>query len=138
MKATVEICVEGLRSAIAAGEGEADRIELCENLAVGGVTPSAGGDRGAAKRLDIPVHVLIRPRGGDFRYQRAEIEVMQHDIAGGQDARGASGVVLGLLDPGPEDRSRPDRAGWSKVARPMSVTFHKAFDAARRPVRGPR
>ena len=67
MKVTVEICVEGIASALAAAAGGADRVELCENLAVGGVTPSARGDRGRRERLTIPVHVLIRPRGGDFR-----------------------------------------------------------------------
>ncbi len=62
----VEICVGDIASALAAGSGGADRVELCDNLAVGGTTPSAGTIALACQRLHIPVHVLIRPRGGDF------------------------------------------------------------------------
>lgn len=123
---TVEICVEGLRSALAAGEGGADRVELCEHLAVGGVTPSAGAIEVACRRLEIPVHVLIRPRGGDFVYSDAEHEAMRRDIAVARD-RGASGVVLGILRPdGLIDE--PRNAALIREARPMSVTFHRAFD----------
>ncbi|WP_435007051.1 copper homeostasis protein CutC [Tundrisphaera lichenicola] len=131
MKATVEICVEGIRSAIAAGEGGADRIELCENLAIGGVTPSSG-TIWAAKRTTLPIQVLIRPRGGDFRYHDSEFEVMQRDVEAAR-MLGASGVVLGLLD----SRRRVDRRRTElllKVARPMKVTFHKAFDATVEPL----
>jgi copper homeostasis protein len=80
--------------------------------------------------LDIPVHVLIRPRGGGFVYDRDEIEVMRHDIRFARDFAG--GVVLGLLD----DEGRVHRGRTSELvelARPLSVTFHKAFDAARDP-----
>jgi copper homeostasis protein len=130
MKAIVEACVQGIRSAFAASEGNADRIELCENLAVGGVTPSAGMIMEACLGLDIPVHVLIRPRGGGFVYDRDEIEVMRHDIRFAREFAG--GVVLGLLD----DKLRVHRGRTSELvelARPLSVTFHKAFDAARDP-----
>ncbi|QDV33917.1 copper homeostasis protein CutC [Tautonia plasticadhaerens] len=123
---TVEICVEGLGSALAAGEGGADRVELCEDLAVGGVTPSAGAIEVACRRLAIPVQVLIRPRGGDFDYSEAEFEAMRLDIALARD-RGASGVVLGVLRPdGRVDE--PRNAALIREARPMSVTFHRAFD----------
>jgi copper homeostasis protein len=129
----VEICVEGIASALVAGEGGADRIELCENLAIGGVTPSAGTIAVACRELPLPVHVLIRPRGGDFVYSDAEYEVMMRDVAGAK-LSGASGVVLGLLDPaGAVDIGRTARL--VEAARPMSVTFHRAFDEVRGPFR---
>src|SRR5439155_121955 len=98
----------------------ADRIELCENLAVGVVTPGAGAIAVACRRLAIPVHVLVRPRGGDFLYSTAEFEAMRRDVEVAREA-GAAGVVLGLLD----DRGGVD-AGRTfaliESARPMSVT----------------
>src|SRR5690606_38369535 len=100
--------------------------------AVGGVSPSAGAIAVACRRLAIPVLVLIRPRGGDFAYSDPEIEAMQHDIitAG---ALGASGVVLGVLrTDGAIDEDRT--AGLIAAARPMSVTFHRAFDQVPDPI----
>jgi copper homeostasis protein len=125
----VEICVQGLRSALAAGEGGADRVELCEDLSLGGVTPSAGAVAVACRRLEIPVHVLIRPRGGDFVYGEAEREAMRLDVLSAR-MSGASGVVLGLLNrDGTVDRD--ETARLIDAARPLSVTFHQAFDATR-------
>jgi copper homeostasis protein len=126
MDVVVEICVQGIESALAAQAGGADRVELCEDLAVGGVTPGAGAIAVACRRLIVPVHVLIRPRGGNFIYTEAEFEVMRHDI---QVARslGAAGVVIGLLDPAQAiDRERTARL--IEAAHPLSITFHKAFD----------
>lgn len=126
MVVVVEICVQGLESALAAGRGGADRVELCEDLAVGGVTPSAGTVAVACRRLAVPVHVLIRPRGGDFDYSEAEFEAMRHDVATAR-TLGASGVVLGVLGPdGRVDRGRVARL--VEDARPLGVTFHRAFD----------
>jgi copper homeostasis protein len=123
---TLEICVQGIESALAAGLGGADRIELCEDLAVGGVTPSAGTIAVACRNLSIPVHVLIRPRGGGFTYSDVELEVMERDIAMAK-VLGAAGVVLGVLGPdGTVDRDRTARL--IAAARPLSVTFHKALD----------
>jgi copper homeostasis protein len=131
MTVTVEICVEGLPSALAAGAGGADRVELCENLAIGGVTPSAGAIAVACRELAIPVRVLIRPRAGDFAYTPSEFEAMRHDVATAR-ALGASGVVLGLLTPdGRVDRERTARL--VEAAHPLGVTFHRAFDLARDP-----
>ncbi|RUL85048.1 copper homeostasis protein CutC [Tautonia sociabilis] len=128
----VEICVEGLTDALAAGAGGADRVELCEHLAVGGVTPSAGAIAVACQRLAIPVHVLIRPRGGDFVYSEAEFDAMRLDIAAARDL-GASGVVLGVLRAdGTIDADR--MAALISAARPLSVTFHRAFDATADPI----
>jgi copper homeostasis protein len=130
MRVPVEICVEGLDSALEAMKGGPDRIELCENLAVGGVTPSAGAIS-IATRANIPVHVLIRPRGGDFCYHGLEREAMMRDVESAR-SLGASGVVLGLLDAdGRIDRETTAR--FIEAARPMSVTFHKAFDSTRDP-----
>jgi copper homeostasis protein len=125
---TIEVCAEGLEAALAAGDGGADRVELCSHRDAGGVTPSIGAVAVACDRLAIPVHVLIRPRAGDFAYSLAERDEMRRDIAAAREA-GAAGVVLGVLNP---DGTIDARAVARLVAeaRPLSVTFHKAFDAA--------
>jgi copper homeostasis protein len=119
-------------SALAAEAGGSDRVELCDNLASGGTTPSAGTIAETCRRLSIPVHVLIRPRAGDFVYSETEIAVMRHDIAVAK-ALGAAGVVLGILTP---DRAidRDQTAALIALARPLHVTFHKAFDQTRAPL----
>jgi copper homeostasis protein len=130
-KVLVEICAEGITSALAAGQGGAARVELCENLAVGGVTPGAGSIAVASERLSIPVQVLIRPRRGDFVYSDDELLAMKRDVQAAK-ALGASGVVFGFLTK--EGRVDSERVAWLvELARPMSATFHKAFDAARDP-----
>ncbi len=122
----VEICVPDIESALAAERGGADRIELCADLAVGGVTPSAGAIAVVCRRLAIPVHGLIRTRGGDFTCSEAEFEAMRHDI-GVAKTLGAAGIVSGVLNP--DLTVDQDRMAILVVAaRPMSVTFHKAFD----------
>ena len=122
----VEICVGDLESALQAAEGGADRIELCANLSQGGTTPSAGAIAEACRRLTIPVHVLIRPRAGDFLPSPAELAAMRHDIDTAH-SLGASGVVFGMLR---RDRTidRDATAKLTDLARPLGVTFHKAFD----------
>jgi copper homeostasis protein len=98
---------------------------------VGGVTPGAGAVAVAAERLSIPVHVLIRPRGGDFVYSDDELLAMTRDVQVAK-TLGASGVVLGLLTR--EGRVDLEKVAWLMgAARPMSVTFHKAFDAVINP-----
>jgi copper homeostasis protein len=122
----VEICVGDVASAEAAQAGGADRVELCDSLADGGTTPSAGAIALACRRLSIPVHVLIRPRAGDFVYSELELEVMRHDIEVAK-TLGAAGIVMGVLTPdGLIDREQ--MASLAKLARPLSLTFHKAFD----------
>ena len=126
MPLLLEICVEGLADALEAGRGGADRIELCEHLAVGGVTPSSGAIGEASARSTVPLHVLIRPRGGDFRYDDPERAAMRRDVDVVK-RQGAAGVVIGALtDSGAVDRGF--MADLIARARPLSVTFHRAFD----------
>lgn len=127
MALVVEICVQGTASALVAAEAGADRLELCEDLAVGGVTPSAGAIAVVCESVHIPTHVLIRPRGGDFVPSPDEFRAICRDIAIARDL-GARGVVLGALTrQGSLDRDRT--AELVALVRPMSVTFHRAFDA---------
>jgi copper homeostasis protein len=129
MPIKVEICVGDVESGLAAEAGGAHRVELCDNLSVGGTTPSAGAIAACCQRLSIPVHVLIRPRAGDFVYSDLEMEVMRLDIQAAKDL-GAAGVVLGVLKPDATiDGERT--AELSALARPLAVTFHKAFDQVR-------
>ncbi len=126
---TVEICAGDLESALAAGAGRAHRVELCADLDVGGTTPSAGAIAEACRHLNIPVHVLIRPRAGDFVPSQAELTAMKLDIVTAK-MLGAAGVVFGVLRlDGTIDTDSAARL--VALARPMSVTFHKAFDVAR-------
>jgi copper homeostasis protein len=132
-RVTVEICVSDVVSAIAAQEGGADRVELCDNLAVGGTTCSAGAIAETCRRLSIPVHVLIRPRAGDFVYSKPELAAMRHDIEVAK-ALGAAGIVLGVLTPD-ATIDHDQIAALAALARPLRLTFHKAFDQVRDPLR---
>jgi copper homeostasis protein len=131
MAVTVEICTTSLASALAAQEGGADRVELCGDGAEGGTTPDEATLAAACRSLRIPVHVLIRPRGGDFVYSFEEISAMHQQVEAAK-ALGASGVVIGMLT-AEEKVDLVATAALAAHARPMAVTFHRAFDAVRDP-----
>lgn len=131
MRYQFEVAVDSLESALIAQDCGADRIELCADLGIGGITPSPGMIQLACERLHIPVRVIIRPRRGDFLYTDAEFEVMRRDIEAAKSA-GAQGAVFGvLLKDGQVDCERTGQL--VNAARPLSVTFHRAFDMCRDP-----
>lgn len=129
----LEACVNSAVSAIQAQKGGADRVELCENLHDGGTTPSAGSILIARKNLHIGLYIMIRPRGGDFLYSADEFLIMQEDVRTAKKL-GADGVVFGILLPeGKIDIARMNLL--TRLARPMDVTFHRAFDMTNDPYR---
>ena len=122
----LEICTNSIQSAINAQHAGAHRIELCENLEQGGTTPSYGLLVQARKHLNIKINVLIRPRSGDFLYSELEYQVIQEDIRIAKQL-GADGVVCGILLPnGDVDIARTK--ALVELAKPMSFTFHRAYD----------
>ncbi len=122
----LEVVVDSVAGAIAAEEGGAQRIELCANLFEGGTTPSAATIELARRHTSIGLQVMIRPRGGDFLYSDLEMEIMFRDLAIAKQL-GADGMVFGILN---ADASVD--FGRTKTlidaARPLNVTFHRAFD----------
>lgn len=123
-----EVCAVNIQSALAAQVAGAHRIELCSALDVGGLSPSSGLIRAAVKALDIPVHVLIRPREGDFCYSESELDIMVEDIRQCRDL-GAAGVVVGALHSN-GSLDLPKMKAMKAAAGPMDVTCHRAFDYA--------
>jgi copper homeostasis protein len=122
----LEICVESVDRAVSAERGGAHRVELCSDLSSGGITPSAGLMETARRHVHIPIHILIRPRAGDFLYTDYELEIMERDIRIAKQLR-MNGIVLGLLD----DKKRVDverTRELVRLANPLPVTFHRAFD----------
>jgi copper homeostasis protein len=125
----LEAAVESIESAVLAEEAGAGRLELCVGLVEGGLTPSAGIIEEVRSRVNVPVFVLIRPRSGDACYSREELTVMRRDIAIAK-SLGVHGVVLGVVTPeGTVDTART--RDLALAARPMAVTFHRAFDLTR-------
>lgn len=128
-----EICANGVESCIAAQEGGADRVELCAGIPEGGTTPSYGEIKTARRVLTTTrLHVIIRPRGGDFLYSPLELERMAADIDIAREL-GADGVVFGCLRP---DGSLDTEANAMLMehAKGLSVTFHRAFDRCADPM----
>ena len=127
-KCLLEISVEALESALAAERGGADRIELCRNLSVGGVTPDADLLRAVRAQVRIPIFSMVRPRAGDFVYSSAEFAEMKRSVVGAKEA-GMDGVVLGVLTK--EHRVDVKRTReLAELAKPLPVTYHRAFDEA--------
>lgn len=123
---TLEISVETLEAAWAAERGGADRIELCDELSAGGITPSSELMSSVRKKVRLPIFAMIRPRGGDFVYSDAEFEQVKHSIKVARDS-GMDGIVLGLLK---TDRRVDIKRTQElvKIARPLPLTYHRAFD----------
>lgn len=128
----IEICVDSVQSAIRAYEGGADRLEVCSNLVISGTTPPIALIRGIKKHVDLPLNILIRPRHGDFCYSDYEVEDMKEYIRMIKD-ESVNGVVIGILKAdGTVDMERMEEL--VKLAKPMYITFHRAFDMVRDPV----
>ena len=125
-KPILEVCAGSIASALAAQEGGAFRVELCDNLYEGGTTPSIGTIELARLQLSIRLHVIIRPRGGDFLYSDTEYMIIKRDVEHCRNS-GVDGVVIGFLTAnGKIDIQRTREI--VELARPMAVTFHRAFD----------
>lgn len=127
-----EACVGSYSEAVSAEKRGADRVELCDNLDVGGTTPSYGTIKTTVEKLKIPVFVMIRPRGGNFCYNKNEIEIMKKDIELCK-ALGVKGIVLGVLTKN-DEIDYPLLKELIDLAAPMEVTFHKAIDDLENPV----
>ncbi len=123
-----EVCSESLEAARAAEAGGADRVELCADLSVGGITPAIDLMRDAIQILSIPVHVMIRPHGGSFAYSTDAFEQMRRQTVAAKRA-GAAGIVFGILRPDGRIDVERSRA-LVELAYPMKATFHRGFDAA--------
>lgn len=127
-----EKCIGSFLEALEAQELGAERVELCDNLSEGGTTPSYGTIKMVVEKLNIPAFVIIRPRGGDFYYTPEEIEIMKEDIKICKEL-GVKGVVIGALN-------RDNTINYDAIkdmidlAKPMSITFHKAIDELENPV----
>ena len=128
-----EACVGSFNEAKIAIINGANRVELCENLEVGGTTPSYGMIKKCIKDLEVPTLVMIRPRGGDFNYSIDEIEIMKEDILNCKKL-GVVGVVFGVL-------KADNTVDYEllkelvEISKPMEITFHKAIDEVENPVK---
>lgn len=130
-KIILEICANSVESALMAQKGGAQRVELCDNIYEGGTTPSYGAIKIASQKLNIELNIIIRPHGGDFCYSDLEFEIMLKDVEFAKE-NGVNGVVIGLLNPdGSIDVKRTKQL--VELAKPMSVTFHRAFDVSNEP-----
>ena len=127
-----EACVESFEKALEAQNNGANRIELCENLAVGGTTPSYGTVKICLEKLNIPIFPMIRARGGNFVYSKDEIEIMKEDIKVFKDL-GVKGLVLGCLTSDNKIDLELTKT-LVNLAYPMEITFHKAIDEISNPL----
>ena len=136
-RSILEICVDSTASALAARAGGADRLELCADLSIGGTTPSLALVRQVKAETGLPVRVLLRPRAGDFCYDRWELAQME-ELAAALVGAGADGIVTGVLTPeGDLDLPAMERicqaARQAAQGRPVALALHRAFDVCRDP-----
>ncbi|NNE76286.1 MAG: copper homeostasis protein CutC [Pricia sp.] len=128
----VEVCANSLESALNAQRAGAHRIELCSELGVGGITPSYGLLKSVQEKVSIPVHVLIRPRSGDFTYSETEFDILKRDIAFCVEL-GFQGIVTGVLHKNftlDVERTKT----LVEASRSLKFTFHRAFDWVKNPL----
>ena len=130
----LEVCANSYESAINAEKGGAHRIELCENLSVGGLTPNFVLAKKVISELTIPVFILIRPRNGDFNYSNEEFEQIKKDIIFFKDL-GCKGIVSGILTKDKNIDIIRTRE-LIELSRPLEFTFHRAFDEVLNPIDG--
>ena len=131
MSYILEVCADSVRSAVAAQEGGADRIELCSALVIGGLSPSVSMFRQVKENTDIKVRVLLRPRFGDFCYDDYEFETLREEVAQFCEL-GADGVVIGILKPD-GTLNMEQMEALVKAADGIGITMHRAFDVCRDP-----
>ena len=130
----IEICCTSIGAALKAQKYGASRIELCSQIFLGGLTPSIGLIESCKKRLKIPIRILLRPRGGDFNYSDEEIKVIVNDILRIKDL-GIEGIVIGLVDEKGLIPFRKIEKILNAVDGKMNLTFHKAFDYLKKPIK---
>ena len=129
----IEVCAESYEYAVKAEKAGADRIELCKDLHLDGLTPDYESSKRTIDTLDIPVFILIRPRGGDFIYSHEEFELMKRDILKFK-KMGCKGIVSGVLnDDNSIDIERTKEL--VELSRPLEFTFHRAFDVVSDPLK---
>ena len=128
----IEVCAESYEYAVKAEKAGADRIELCKDLHLDGLTPDYESSKRTIDTLDIPVFILIRPRGGDFIYSHEEFELMKRDILKFK-KMGCKGIVSGVLN---DDNTIDIKKTKELVelSRPLEFTFHRAFDKVNNPL----
>ena len=128
----IEVCAESYKHAVKAEKAGADRIELCKDLHLDGLTPDYQTAKNTIEKLNIPVFVLIRPREGDFVYSNEEFELMKRDILKFKEI-GCKGIVSGILN---NDKTIDIERTKEliKLSRPLEFTFHRAFDVVKDPL----
>ncbi|OVE55727.1 copper homeostasis protein CutC [Chryseobacterium mucoviscidosis] len=125
----IEIACFNLESALIAFENGADRIELCDGLSEGGTTPDFETVQQLREKINIPIFVMVRPRGGDFTYTDEEFEQMKSDLVQLKSLN-VDGFVFGILDENDEVNSEHNKI-LVELAKPYPCTFHRAFDRAK-------
>jgi len=129
----IEVCAESYKYAVKAEKAGADRIELCKDLHLNGLTPDYESAKRTIDTLNIPVFILIRPREGDFIYSKEEFELMKSDIVKFKEM-GCKGIVSGVLN---SDNSIDNKRTKElvEISKPLDFTFHRAFDVVSDPLK---